>query len=78
MAHTPTVPDVLSSYQEALEASEKLRDTFDRLGMTKLRDVAARNVAAIIDSRDMYVELTQPRELHRPVDVTAPGEVLEP
>ena len=70
--------DVLASFDEALAASERLRDTFARIGDTHLQAIAERNIASIVKSRMAFLSLMEPREVRRHVDVHPVDEDLEP
>lgn len=70
--------DMLASFDKAIAAGEKLRDTFARIGDTHLQGVAERNIASIRSARETFLSIVEPRELRRPVTVTEPGEALEP
>ena len=70
--------DVLASFGEALAASERLRDTFARLGDTGLQRIAERNITSIVESRTAFLSVVEPREVRRHVDVHPVDEDLEP
>ena len=72
------VSDVLASFDEALAASERLRDTFARLGDTGLQKVAERNIESIRASRETFLAVVEPRELRRHTAVHPVDEDLEP
>ena len=68
--------DVLASFDEALAASEKLRDTFARIGDTHLQRIAERNITSIVEARTAFLSVV--REVRRHVDVHPVDEDLEP
>ncbi len=68
--------DVLASFDEVLAASEKLRDTFARIGDTHLQRIAERNIASIVEARTAFLSVV--REVRRHVDVHPVDEDLEP
>ena len=70
--------DVLASFDEALAASERLRDTFARLGDTGLQGVAERNITSIVEARTAFLSVVEPREVRRPVTVHPVDEDMEP
>ena len=70
--------DVLASFDEALAASERLRDTFARLGDTHLQAIAERNITSIVEARTAFLSVVEPREVRRHVDVHPVDEDLEP
>lgn len=70
--------DVLASFDEALAASEKLRDTFARIGDTHLQRIAERNITSIVEARTAFLSVVEPREVRRHVDVHPVDEDLEP
>ena len=70
--------DVLASFDEALAASEKLRDTFARIGDTGLQRIAERNITSIVEARAAFLSVVEPREVRRPVTVHPVDEDLEP
>ncbi|RLK47651.1 hypothetical protein [Microbacterium telephonicum] len=78
MVQNTKIPDILASFDEAMAASERLRDTFARMGETNLQEVAERNIASITDARTSFLSVFQPRELRRHVDVHPADEDLEP
>lgn len=68
--------DVLASFDEALAASERLRDTFARIGDTHLQRIAERNITSIVEARTAFLSVV--REVRRHVDVHPVDEDLEP
>lgn len=78
MAQISTIPDVLSAFDDALAASERLRDTFARMGETELRDIAQRNVESVARARATFLSVFEPREVRRPDSVHPAHEELEP
>lgn len=70
--------DVLASFDEALAASKKLRDTFARIGDTHLQAIAERNIASIVEARTAFLSVVEPREVRRHVDVHPVDEDMEP
>lgn len=68
--------DVLASFDEALAASERLRDTFARIGDTGLQRIAERNITSIVEARTAFLSVV--REVRRHVDVHPVDEDLEP
>lgn len=68
--------DVLASFDEALAASERLRDTFARIGDTGLQRIAERNITSIVEARAAFLSVV--REVRRHVDVHPVDEDLEP
>lgn len=78
MVQNTKVPEVLASFDEAAAASERLRDTFARMGNANLQAVAERNLASIVDARATFLSVFEPRELRRPATVHPADEDLEP
>ena len=68
--------DVLASFDEVIAASEKLRDTFARIGDTHLQRIAERNITSIVEARTAFLSVV--REVRRHVDVHPVDEDLEP
>ena len=57
--------DVLASFDEAIAASEKLRDTFARIGDTGLQRIAERNITSTVEARTAFLSVVEPREVRR-------------
>ena len=70
--------DVLATFDGVIAASEKLRDTFARIGDTHLQAIAERNITSLTEARTAFLSIVEPRELRRPVSVHPVDEDLEP
>ncbi len=70
--------DMLASFDKAIAAGEKLRDTFARIGDTHLQAMAERNITSLTEARTAFLSVAEPREVRRHVDVHPVDEDLEP
>ena len=70
--------DVLATFDGVIAASEKLRDTFARIGDTHLQAIAERNITSLTEARTAFLSVAEPREVRRHVDVHPVDEDLEP
>ncbi len=70
--------DMLASFDKAIAAGEKLRDTFARIGDTHLQAMAERNKTSLSEARSAFLSVAEQREVRRHVDVHPVDEDLEP